>query len=465
MSACNKNEMPEAAVPAIGHDPSTVAPIRATAAAFPGASVVLPMRAAHISWNLLGLGLPLVIAAATVPLLLESLGSQRFGLLTLAWGLIGYASGLDLGVGRAATHRISELRAGSESEHRQIPTVLATAVRVTLASGWLAALVIAASLAFGVDRLIKAEHVPAIEIQLSIALLGVALPLQAISAAYRGVNEAYLNFRGVSVLRIVLGAANFGMPFVIALFTQKMYWLVLSIVVSRAGALWIYRMLARDCIAGIQGSGTASYSREVARGLLRFGGWFTLSSALNPIVAAADRFYIAAVISAATATAYVIPYEMVVQSLILVSAVTTVAFPYLSNLRANDPGLVKGIFCRTLAISLAGMSLVTAFFIAFGGSLLSLWLGNSVPTESHDVIRVLSLGLLPYTVGTMCIALLHAAGRTDLTAKINIAEFPFFLLLIYLMILHFGIMGAAYAWVLRVTLDAVVLVFFALRAP
>lgn len=419
------------------------------------------MRVSHVSWNLFGLGLPLLIAAVTVPHLLGALGGQRFGLLTLAWGLIGYASALDLGVGRAATHRIAELRAASGSEHQLIPSVLTTAVRVTLVTGAAASLLILISLAFHVDGLLKADQVPAVEIRLSIVLLAIALPLQAISGAYRGVNEAYLNFKGVSILRIVLGAANFGIPFVIALFTRKMYWLVLSLVVSRALALWMYKLLAHKCIAHLIQNTPGLYSREIAKGLFRFGGWFTLSSVLNPIVTSADRFYIASVISAAAATVYVIPYEMVAQSLILVGAVTTVAFPFLSQLRVTDPRQAMRIFYRALGVCLGAMSLVTIFFLCFGGFVLSVWLGKSFSPQSYDVIRLLSLGLLSYTVGTMCVAQLHAGGRTDVTAKINIVEFPLFLLLIYLMISHFGIMGAAYAWVLRVTLDAIVLVFFA----
>lgn len=421
------------------------------------------MRVSHISWNLVGLGLPLLIAAVTIPHLLVALGNQRFGLLTLAWGLIGYASALDLGVGRAATHRISELKAGRDSERSGIPVVLSTAVRVTVITGGIAAALILISLALGVDRLLKADQVPATEIRWAIACLAIALPLQAISAAYRGVNEAYLNFRGISILRILLGAANFGLPFLIALVSQSVYWLVLSLVISRALALWVFRSLAFACMHKDGLKPATQYSREEARRLMRFGGWFTLSSVLNPAVASADRFYIASVISAAAAASYVIPYEMVAQSLILVGAVTTVAFPYLSQIRVADPEGAQRIYRRMLGISLGAMAVVTAFFLILGATVLSLWLGKSIPLEAHSVIRILSLGLVPYTLGTMCVALLHSAGKTDVTAKVNIVEFPVFLALIYLMVSHFGIVGAAYAWVIRVTLDAFVLMLCARR--
>lgn len=44
------------------------------------------MQFKNIIWNLIGLGLPLIIAALTIPSLIGIIGTERFGLLALAWG-------------------------------------------------------------------------------------------------------------------------------------------------------------------------------------------------------------------------------------------------------------------------------------------------------------------------------------------------------------------------------------------
>src|SRR5690606_26812558 len=62
-------------------------------------------------WNLAGLLLPLPVAIAVVPALLVGLGDARFGLLTLAWALMGYFTLFDFGLGRATTQGIAEARA------------------------------------------------------------------------------------------------------------------------------------------------------------------------------------------------------------------------------------------------------------------------------------------------------------------------------------------------------------------
>src|SRR5712671_779118 len=59
-------------------------------------------------WNLLSLVAPMLVALGAIPALIRTLGIDRFGILTLAWMLIGYCSLFDLGLGRALTKLVSE---------------------------------------------------------------------------------------------------------------------------------------------------------------------------------------------------------------------------------------------------------------------------------------------------------------------------------------------------------------------
>ena len=51
--------------------------------------------------NLVGQGLPLLVAIAAIPTVLEGLGPDRFGVLAIAWVVLGYFS--ELGFGRSTT--------------------------------------------------------------------------------------------------------------------------------------------------------------------------------------------------------------------------------------------------------------------------------------------------------------------------------------------------------------------------
>src|SRR3712207_974417 len=66
-------------------------------------------------WNLFGTGLPILLALLTVPAIIHGAGAARFGVLTIAWAVLGYFGLFDLGIGRAAIKFLAEA-----FEHRRV---------------------------------------------------------------------------------------------------------------------------------------------------------------------------------------------------------------------------------------------------------------------------------------------------------------------------------------------------------
>ena len=66
------------------------------------------LLARNVVWNLLGTVAPLLVAVPAVPRLINGMGTDRFGVLTLAWVVIGYFSLFDFGFGRALTKLVAE---------------------------------------------------------------------------------------------------------------------------------------------------------------------------------------------------------------------------------------------------------------------------------------------------------------------------------------------------------------------
>src|SRR6266849_5170712 len=99
------------------------------------------LLARNTVWNLIGNGAPLVVAVFCIPILIRGLGKERFGVLTLAWALIGYASLFDLGLGRALTQAVAR-KLGAGEEH-EVPQVVWTSLLLMLGLGVVGATVIA----------------------------------------------------------------------------------------------------------------------------------------------------------------------------------------------------------------------------------------------------------------------------------------------------------------------------------
>ncbi len=411
-----------------------------------------------VSWTFAGLALPLVVAALTVPALIDRIGPERFGFLALAWGLVGYAGVLDLGIGRAVTHRLASLRHSARPE--DAVRIFRSGVRITQLAGAVGCVLFLAVASFGLHRFVNAESITPKEIFLAAVLVAFALPVQSISATYRGVNEAYGNFVGIGLLRIALGAATFGAPFLVSLFTVDLAWLVSTVLISRVGALGAYGILATRSLPVVPHSRKIHVDRTTMRGLFSFGGWYTVSTVLSPLLMQGDRFFIGMLISAAAVTSYVLPYEIVIQTLVIVGAVTTVLFPAISGAVATDLRKAKEIYRYWLLRVGFGMLAVTGTLAFVMPSLLDLWLGNRVSDEAAVVGRILCIGVLLNSVSAVTISYLHAHGWVKQTAIAHIIEIPFFLGALYWGVTTMGIIGAAVAWALRMLLDTMFLFSF-----
>lgn len=420
------------------------------------------MRLSHISWNLAGLVLPLGVAVIAVPHLIEKLGQERFGLLTLVWGLIGYAGALDLGIGRALTQKVAKLR--GEANLSPIPDVLITAGRITLLTGFFGGICIVIVALTGGENWINTKSVPLAEVRNTMLLLAIALPAQAMSATYRGMNEAFLNFKGISLLRVGLGLINFGGPYLVSFFTIQLPWLVSTLVMSRLCALFIFRYFAYLCLKrSTKQQRKGIYSAVIAKSLFSFGGWVTLSGIVSPVLVQADRFMIAFVLSATAVTSYVLPYEVVVQSLVLVGAVSSVMFPGLSQLIQEKPEQWRSYFNKWLLRVAVMMMLICIILGLLLPVLLPLWIKDNLNPSSIVVGQILCIGVFANAIGSMFYALLHAKGRADLTAKLHIIELPLFITALFFLLKQFGIEGAAWAWVGRMIFDAILLARVSIR--
>jgi O-antigen/teichoic acid export membrane protein len=66
------------------------------------------LLARNTIWNLLGQLLPMAVAVVTIPPLVRGIFLARFGVLSLAWIVIGYFTLFDRGIGRALTELVAD---------------------------------------------------------------------------------------------------------------------------------------------------------------------------------------------------------------------------------------------------------------------------------------------------------------------------------------------------------------------
>ena len=64
----------------------------------------------------------MLLAIVAIPMVIEGMGLARFGVLTIAWMVVGYFSLVDFGLGRALTKLVAE-KLGS-GQGNEIPPLI-----------------------------------------------------------------------------------------------------------------------------------------------------------------------------------------------------------------------------------------------------------------------------------------------------------------------------------------------------
>lgn len=404
----------------------------------------------HATYNLIGQVAPLVVSLATVPVYLHLVGVERYGVIAIAWMLLGYFGLFDLGLTRAVIHRIASLRDAPAVERAQtfwtavsVAAALAAAGAVLLYVGgrWYFAE------KFAVGPALRQEALDALPI------LSMVLPLAILSGVLNGSllgRERFLDMNAITVATSITAQL---VPVAVAwLVGPRLSWLLASSLAVQALSLLVS---FAKCRAHVFAGERFSVSRAEVGALMRFGGWITVSATVSPLMSLADRFVIGSLVNAAAVTTYAVPAQLAQRASIIPNSLASALFPKLSA--QTDAEAAAALARTSTRVAGAIMTpLVLAGIVAMG-PFLTLWLRGTLGHDATTIGQVLLIGWWINGLGVNPYTLLQAGGRPRTTALLHIAELPVYGALLWWLILLMGPVGAAVAFALRCALDTLAL--------
>lgn len=403
--------------------------------------------------NLIGQGLPLLVGVVSVPFIIRGLGTDRFGLLSLAWVVLGYFAIFDLGLGRATTKFVAE--ALGKGEEMEIPRIAWTSVTVQALFGLLGSMVLIALTPLLVGRILNVPPELIGEAKVMFYILTPSVPIILISSSFQGILEAFQRFDLVNAVKIPSSTLTFLLPLFGLYCGFRLPGIVMLIFLARIGALLVYIMLDFRIMPQLR---KYSGSLSLFPHLFSFGGWITVTNIVSPILVYLDRFLIGSLLSIASVAYYSAPYEMVTRLSIISASLSVTLFPAFSSLEGvENKEKIGTIFARSVKYILLTLGPVVLIVMLFARDILGLWLGTEFLLESTIVLQVLALGVLINSLAHTPFALLQGVGRPDLPAKFHLFELLIYIGIAWLLVSKWGINGAAMAWTLRVTLDTFLL--------
>ncbi len=399
----------------------------------------------NTGYNLAGALLPLFLSLITVPLYLRLVGIERYGVLQIAWLLLGYFGLFDLGLGRATAFRIATLR---DAPTHTRATVFWSALVVNLAMG----VVGGAVLWFvAVHFLVNGAKVSALlrpEMAAAVPYLALAVPIATLTGVLTGAlqgRERFLDTNMISVTStalfqlLPLGMAALGWVYLPAL--------LLAAISARLFALvW----LGVKCHCDLTRGQVLRIDVAQMRDLLGYGGWVSLSAVFGPMLVIADRFAMSAVLGMTAVAIYSIPYNMASRIAVLPSALTNALFPKLSAASAEEAQAIGEQASRVL-MSLISLPVLGGILLA--SPLLHLWVGAKMGAAAAPIARVLILAFWFNALALVAFTRLQARGRPDLVTKILLVQIPPYWLALYFVMPFYGLMGCALTFLARLVCD------------
>jgi O-antigen/teichoic acid export membrane protein len=407
----------------------------------------------NTAFNFIGQFIPLVVGILCVPHIAYSLGPERFGVLSLAWLVIASLSVFDLGMGRAMVKYVSESL--GKNDLTSLPPLVWTVIGLQLLVGTLAGVLgLIASQTFG-QRILQHSPDVASEAITTLSILMIGLPVVLVATSFGGVLEATQRFDITNAIRSISVSASFILPIfgielglnLAAIVILLMCGKVLALIALIVTVLRTIPVLRNVRIQGV-----------VLQQVLGFGGWISLTNAISPILVNLDRYVLVAMLPI-TAVGYYTPASQAIAYLLIVPAsITSALFPAYSLLSGmGQHERIQTLFSRSVKYTLLVVAPLVVGIAVFSGELLTVWIGHEYAEQTTAALRILAFGVLINALAISPSTLLQALGRPDIPAKFHLLELPLHVIVTWVCIQKFGITGAALAWSLRVSFDAILL--------
>jgi O-antigen/teichoic acid export membrane protein len=412
----------------------------------------------NTAWNLLGMGLPLIGAAAFIPYCLRQLGDEAFGVLTLIWALIGYFSLFDFGAGRALTYELAKLR--SNQEWLSVASVLRAGLFLTGITGLIGAIIMLIAAPSLAQRWLNISPALQTDVLLAFQIAALGVIPTSVTSGVRGALEGMERFAASNLNKIILGFCMFCLPALsIALHGNHLWLIALYLVLARlivtVFGIWQLRAFFRtNLLMSKELAQEPPITRPMLsymRGLISYGFWVTVSGIISPLMVYGDRFFVSAVVGADQLSSYAIPQEGLMRLLIVPIALCGALLPMFTALTDIDTlwqsyqkhfkrmALIMAALCGLLAIS------AYPFF--------SWWISPAFADKALPITLILALGTFFNAIALVPQTLLHSKGHTKITAQFHLVEALLYIAVLYFLSREFGLIGAAFAWVIRVVVD------------
>jgi O-antigen/teichoic acid export membrane protein len=407
--------------------------------------------------NLMGQILPMLVGVLTVPYIVKGLGQDGYGILSIAFMVLGYFGIFDLGLSRATVKFVAEHL--SPDQIYKVPELVWTSLLLLVILGCAGGALLAAFVPLAVTHWFKMPPSYVGDARISLYILAASMPIVMSNDALRGVLEASQRFDLVNAVKVP-GSILFYLLAALAIpFGFHVPGIAFLLVMVRLATSFAYLSLCLHVFPQLRGRIHCSW--KSARSLACFGGWVMISNITGPIFGGIERFMIASFLSVGMLTYYSVPFDVVSKVLVFPGSIASALFPYFSNRGSKGAEAVSDVTSRAIKYLLLVLTPVTAMFVFYAKDILQLWLGSQFAAQSTIVMQLTAVMIFLNCFAYIPYTSVQALGRPELKAILDLATLPIYAIACWWFMARLGVNGAALAKLCVTLLDCSVLYMFA----
>ena len=392
--------------------------------------------------NFAGQGYLLLLTFATAPYIVHHLGAELFAVVALVQSTAGFAGVLNLGIGRALTKYVSELfwRGDTKTINELFQTAWATCIGTGI---------IGLACILGpketISRLIlhggtETDSVAGLAIYVAAFGLFSSMLMEGVS----GLPVALQRFGLCNGVNVVIGTLrSLGSVLLLALGFSVRSVLIVNLLANLVGVA-AFAHISRMLIPGL--TLVPRFTWRSFRKLFDFSFPLFLAAVSGLIVTRLDRFLLAYFLPITAVTFYTLPYSLSEKLAMGVSNVTSVVFPFTSELHARAAHeKVRDLYLRSTKILTLLTLPLTVILMTLSGPILRLWLGAEFARQGAVTLSLLAAATFLGALSAIPTVTSLGVGRAWMPANFALAGSIISMVANLSLIPRYGINGAAAA--------------------
>ncbi len=410
--------------------------------------------------NYLGQGWRAVIGLAFIPLYIQYLGMEAYGLIGLFAVIHAWLTLLDMGMTPTLNREMARFTAGAHSP-KSVCDLLRSLEIICFSIAVLIVLGVWAASGYLASDWLKAEKLPTAVIARALSIMAFVVALRFVEGIYRGSlfglqRQVWYNGASAILATVRQGGAVAVLAWVSPTVQAFFLWQGFVSLLSVAVLGWcVHHTLPKP-------PSPPEFSRQALAGVWKFAGGMMGITFLALLLTQVDKVILSRLLTLKYFGYYTLAATVAGVLYMVIGPITQAIYPHMVELssRHNQTGLISIYHqgAQLVTILTAPAVMLLSFF---AGGVVFMWSGNvSLAENTAPILSILVLGTFLNGLMLMPYQCQLAHGWTSLALKMNVVAVVVLIPAIFWVVPHYGAVGAAWIWVALNTGYALIAVQF-----